>query len=207
MSGRLHSFRGQQRPPRSAWTQAQHSPWTLTQSKVANQTPVIHMAFSDNRRPRHQLDPGCCRVMDLGPLQPPWPRQYYGDRAGHSGQNASGGSRALGCPHGHRWWSRPQASAQLPMTTEATDISSGLLGSFRALDQELSLGHSPGPGISLDLGGQQGHSRQPSLQYPHLSRHRFPQTTKHSAFPSPLPSDPAISHCPSVQLPSARDLG
>lgn len=56
--------------------------------------------------------------------------------------------------HGPKWWHRPQAPAWSPGTTGATDFNRGPLSYSRALGRDLAIGHSPGPDVSLVLGGQ-----------------------------------------------------
>lgn len=78
----------------------------------------------------------------------------------------------------------PQAPAQPPMMTKATDIHTGPLDCSRTGDQDLALGHSPGLGISLDLGKPTGPSHQAVPHHPCLSGS--------ASLPSPRATVPGI---------------
>lgn len=127
------------------------------------------MVLCNNRSSRHQLNPGCCRVIDPdSPLcnnHGPGNARIPGESAGHSYQDVPGGSRVFRCPHDSRIWPRPRMSMWPLVTAYATDINIDH-GCGLATDLNMFLGSSLGSDVTMFPGGSVGHK---SLCGPHRS--------------------------------------
>lgn len=155
--------------------------------EVAEQTPVIHMAFSDNSI---NSDSDYYRAMypDMVLCSNPGLDDTLvpDDSTDDSDQDVPGNSMALGHCHGHRCKPSQQTPCTEPSGYQAPTLIQVSLGFSRDSEQDLILGHSQGPDFSLDLGGQ--------LTF----------TSALSSPPSPLqicPSPQSGNRCASSTLP------
>ncbi|MEJ1272473.1 hypothetical protein NN561_003324 [Cricetulus griseus] len=130
--------------------------------------------------PQYQPRPGCHYVI-----------------TGNSDWHGPCSSIALGYQHGPRWrWLRLQASVLPSVVPGATDIiNTGRLGCFRAWDQDLAPGRSPGPDITLDSGVLQ--AIHAFLFLTSLSSSDLPLSPAHGPFCPFLSSiSPLCTHSP-----------